>query len=48
MTVSVPCVKDLQVLHVEMLGNKSETKNHNHKPINMQFLDVLDEIYIRL
>lgn len=26
MTVSVPCVKDLQVLHVEMLGNKSETK----------------------
>lgn len=48
MTVSVPCVKDPQVLHVKMLGNKSETKNHNHKPINMQFLDVLDEIYIRL
>lgn len=44
MTISVPCVKDLQVLHVEMLGNKSETKNHNHEPIYMQFLD---EIYIR-
>lgn len=43
-TVSVPCVKDLQVLHVEMLGNKSETKNHKHEPIYMQFLD---EIYIR-
>lgn len=33
MTVSVPCVKDQQVLHVEMLGNKSE----NHEPIYMQF-----------
>lgn len=44
MTISVPCVKDPQVLHVEMLGNKSETKNHNHEPIYMQFLD---EIYIR-
>lgn len=45
MTISVPCVKDLQVLHVEMLGNKSETKNHNREPIYMQFLD---EIYIMI
>lgn len=39
MTVSVPCVKDPQELHVqvEMLGNKSETKDHNHEPIYMQF-----------
>lgn len=44
MTISVPCVKDQQELHVEMLGNKSETKNHNHEPIYMQFLD---EIYSR-
>lgn len=44
MTVSVPCVKDPQELHVEMLGNKSETKSHNHEPIYMQFLD---EIYSR-
>lgn len=30
MTVSVPCVKDQQVLHVEMLGNKSQPRTNLH------------------